>query len=597
VIDIASLDLDTLPLNELLDIASLAKENESEVVELKNNVIKSSEISDYITQFANNRGGLLILGLWDDGKPSGKITHFDKSTEIAILNGDLETYPSVGIQIKSFKIPGEDCYAVVIKIPKPNDGVQRISSNGSSIKRVGSRRAVIQPIGYSYERQILVHSNLEDLDPHLIKQFIFKLKTKVINISGDDNSILVTFQLLQLDDSKVPHPTIAGMILFGKSPDVLVSGTRVNIIRYATLEKSNKIEESAVITGPILKTIEETNDKVWSLIRKSDYLISGKRNEISEYPRTALREAISNAFFHNDYRIPGNIFIEIYPDRLEIKNMGVPLGGTRLSDLIAKPKHRNPVLLKVLSEMGFVEGWGIGLKTIVDNLRMSGLPEPKLTVSNEETCLCFRTHSFLDKETLAWISDITSKLTTEYNFHQIVALAYVRHKGKITNGIYQSINGVTTHVAGNELRSLCSSGLFISLGRGKSAYYSLAQLFDTNEVRLGKYFPTDIIVSLRGPQRKILSLVNTFAKINAKQIFYQSGYGDERGVKRILNGLVKLHLLKRIAKNQSDPNAYYEINKEFKNKTKPEKLINIIPKQQLSLDDLLNKNNQIKLDK
>jgi hypothetical protein len=52
--------------------------------------------------------------------------------------------------------------------------------------------------------------------------------------------------------------------------------------------------------------------------------------------------------------------------------------------------------------------------------------------------------------------------------------------------------------------------------------------------------------------------------INTKQIYYQSGYSDERGVKRILNGLVRLELLKRTGKSQSDPSAYYELNKTYK---------------------------------
>jgi len=110
--------------------------------------------------------------------------------------------------------------------------------------------------------------------------------------------------------------------------------------------------------------------------------------------------------------------------------MGVPLGGTRLVDLISKPRHRNPILLKVLSEMGYVEGWGIGLKTMIDNLRINGLPEPILNVSNEETCLCFKTHTFLDSETLKWVQEITSKTLFEINTHQILALAYTKLNGK-----------------------------------------------------------------------------------------------------------------------------------------------------------------------
>lgn len=559
-VDIAAIDLNALTLDRLLQIAC---KNEAEVIELKDNILKPAAISDYIAQFSNNRGGLLVFGLNDDGTPSGKIRRFDKTNEISIQEGDLTTMPSVGIQIKPFHVPSKSCWVVAVKIPKPVDGIQRISSSGALVKRVASRRAIIQPLDYSYERQALSDASIGDLDEFSIGLFFNRLREKAPYITQDRNNILQLFQILRLDTSNMLHPTIAGMILFGKSPDIWVNGTRVNIIRYSTLERSSDIEDSVVFTGPIVRTIEETDKKVWSLIRRSSYLISGKRHEITEYPYLAIKEGIHNAFFHNDYQIPGDIIIEVFPDRLEIRNMGVPLGGTRLADLVAKPKHRNRILLKVLSEMGFVEGWGIGLKTMLDNLRKNGLPEPTLNVSSEETRLCFRTHAFLDAETLQWIQNTTSRSPIDINFRQILALAYAKHQKKITNTIYQRINGVSTHVAGNELRELCSSGLFIQLGRGKSVYYTLVELFGTDELRLEKYFPREVILKLGNPQRKILSIVETFGKINAKQIFYQSGYSDERGVKRILNSLVRLDLIKRTGKSKSDPSAYYEINKEY----------------------------------
>lgn len=556
--DVTSVDFDTLSLSQLLQIAS---KNEAEVIELKDGILKPAEISDYIAQFCNNRGGLLIFGLNDDATISGKIQQYDKNNEISIQEGAIATTPSVAIKIKPFYVSDKSCWVVAVKIPKPVDGIKRISSKGALVKRVASRRSIIQPAEYSYENQILSDASIEDLDEFSIDTFFGNLKQKAPHITLDKNSVLRLFQIIRLDDTDTTRPTVAGMILFGKSPDVWVNGTRVNVIRYATSQRSGNVEDSAVFTGPIVKTMEEATRKAWNLIRRPSYQISGKRQEISEYPFLAIREAIHNAFFHNDYHVPGTIFIELFPDRLEVKNMGVPLGGTRLIDLIDKPKHRNRVLLKVLSEMGFVEGWGIGLRTMIDTLSNNGLPEPTLDASGEETRLCFRTHSFLDAETLQWIQDFTAKSPIDINFRQILALAYAKHQKKITNAIYQKINGVTTHVAGNELRELCSSGLFIQLGRGKSAHYTLAELFDKDEVRLQKYFPLESIIKLGNPQRKILSIIEAYGGINAKQIFYQSGYSDERGVKRHLNSLVRLGFVVRKGKSISDPNAYYEINK------------------------------------
>ena len=110
----------------------------------------------------------------------------------------------------------------------------------------------------------------------------------------------------------------------------------------------------------------------------------------------------------------------------------------------------------------------------------------------------------------------------------------------------------------------------------------LSELFDTDELRLKKYFPPQIIYELGNPQRKILSIIETFGKISAKQIYYQSGYRDERGVRRILSSLFKSELVKRTGKSMSDPSAYYEINKQY-NKTKRRALTSKKPLQ-LRLD-------------
>jgi len=566
--NVEDIDLNKLSLRDVQNIVKNRTENESEVIEIKESIVKPAIISDYIAQFANNRGGLLIFGFKDDGTKSNKITNFSKENENSIIEGDLCTYPSVGIQVKSLEDSRNSSWVIVMKVPKPTDGIPRISSKGASVKRVGSRRSIIPPLERAYEREIIWAASINDLDSSLMELFVSKLKSKLANLPGNTIEIFELFQLVRKDERGELRPTVAGMILFGKSPEVFISGTRINIIRYATSERTNEILESEVITGPILSSMEETHNKTWSLIRKNTYLISGKRHEISEYPYIVIREAIYNAFFHNDYQIHGDIFIELFPDRLEIKNMGIPLGGTRLSDLMSKPKYRNRILLKVLSEMGFVEGWGVGIKMMVENLKKNGLPEPILNVENEETRLCFRTHTFLGKDTLDWINKLTSRYPISINFRQVLALAYTKHKKKITNSIYQNVNGVSTHVAGNELRELSSYGLLVQLGRGKSSYYTLVELFDKDEIRLEKYYPMDLLIKLRNPQRRILSIVETFGEINSKQILYQSGYTDLRGVQRLLNSLVKLGLLNRIGKSMSDPNAYYEINKEYSKKIK-----------------------------
>jgi ATP-dependent DNA helicase RecG len=72
------------------------------------------------------------------------------------------------------------------------------------------------------------------------------------------------------------------------------------------------------------------------------------RQQVKMYPEKAIREFVANALIHQDLSITGSgVMIEIFPDRIEITNPGVPLVDTnRFID--AAPKSRNETLRLIL---------------------------------------------------------------------------------------------------------------------------------------------------------------------------------------------------------------------------------------------------------
>jgi hypothetical protein len=85
-----------------------------------------------------------------------------------------------------------------------------------------------------------------------------------------------------------------------------------------------------------------------------------EREELLEYPRFAVREALVNAVAHRDYRISGRrIEIRMYADRLEIISPGGLPGYMTLDNLVEEHFSRNPRLVNGLFQWGFIEerGW------------------------------------------------------------------------------------------------------------------------------------------------------------------------------------------------------------------------------------------------
>ena len=106
---------------------------------------------------------------------------------------------------------------------------------------------------------------------------------------------------------------------------------------------------------------------------------TGKREDRTDYPITAIREALLNSLVHRDYSIHTEgmpIQILMYHDRIEIRNPG-GLYGRMTIDEIGKrqPDTRNPVLVTALEVMGITENRYSGIPTIrrsMDEYRLDG---------------------------------------------------------------------------------------------------------------------------------------------------------------------------------------------------------------------------------
>ncbi len=73
-----------------------------------------------------------------------------------------------------------------------------------------------------------------------------------------------------------------------------------------------------------------------------------EREEITEYPRFAVREALVNAVAHRDYRIKGRrIEIRMYANRLEIISPGGLPGYMTVDNLVEEHFSRNPRIVTI----------------------------------------------------------------------------------------------------------------------------------------------------------------------------------------------------------------------------------------------------------
>ena len=120
---------------------------------------------------------------------------------------------------------------------------------------------------------------------------------------------------------------------------------------------------------------------------------TGERNDKTEYPVVALREAVLNALIHRDYSMHTEampIEVIMYKNRIEIHNPG-GLYGRMTLDTLGKmqPDTRNPVLARALETLGITENRYSGIPTIQRELRTAGLREAVFADSRNEFVVTF----------------------------------------------------------------------------------------------------------------------------------------------------------------------------------------------------------------
>lgn len=100
------------------------------------------------------------------------------------------------------------------------------------------------------------------------------------------------------------------------------------------------------------------------------------RRNIPAYPHDVIRELIANALVHRPYTIRGDIFLNIYPEYIEIVNPGqLPLGVT-IENILHTTKKRNEHMCGIFYALHLMEREGSGYDMMYEQLLSNGKAVP-----------------------------------------------------------------------------------------------------------------------------------------------------------------------------------------------------------------------------
>ena len=188
--------------------------------------------------------------------------------------------------------------------------------------------------------------------------------------------------------------TNLGAILFAKRlPDFpSLERKAVRVIKYEGTDRVSAASKEQVGAKGYASGFEGLIDYINNLLPNNEIMGKALRKVVPMYPEIAVRELVANAVIHQNFFMQGTSpMIEIFSDRLEITNPGIPLiDKARFID--HPPVSRNEKLASFLRRIGICEERGSGFDKVVFATEYFQLPAPDIDIYNDHTKVTLYAH-------------------------------------------------------------------------------------------------------------------------------------------------------------------------------------------------------------
>lgn len=507
----------TIPANESLDI------------EFKSDVksYPDHELIDEIVGMTNTVGGVLYLGVEDDGT----ITGVNKKNKDAIGVTALianNTVPPIAVRAE---IIAEEKDVLKIEIPRSRGVIS--TSSGKILRRrlkIDGTPEVIPMYSYEipsrlselgmldFSAQPLAGAVLDDLDPN---QRV-RLRRIIQNRQGGEKTLLalpddelnMALRLVTEVAGKYV-PTVAGMLLIGKEE-------RISELMPTARSTFQVLEGTAVrmnedSSKPLLELFEnyETYLKAWNPEREMEYGLF--RIPIPEFDWAAFREGLVNAFCHRDYTMLGNVRVLIDDEGLVISNPGGFIDGVNLKNLLTvEPHGRNPALADAMKRIGLAEKTGRGIDRIYEGSIVFGRPWPDYSESTNRIVKLFIQRAKADLPFAKLVADEQNRQGKPLSIYTLMILSLLNNERRCNLERIIEITSLSENKVRSAVENMIEMGLIEASGKGRNRSFILGKKIYREINETIQYVRQTGIDSIRYPEL-VMKLAQTQNGIITKQ--------------------------------------------------------------------------------
>lgn len=410
--------MEYIDFKKLID-ALTAKPKETEWIEFKRNFHSKEEIGERISALSNSAYlcnmpfGYIVFGVDDK-------THYIIGTDLygkqkMVGNEELESWLSTRLNPRiDFEIIDDFDYEnkghiCIFKIPATTNRLVsflhekyiRVGGITRKLKDYPAKEAKIWKGSQKPLEKIVLKKGLsaQEVASYLSIETYFDMMH--LPFPQDTNGILDRFlsEHLIIKDEIGYSITELGAILFAKRLSDFDGLKRkmVRVIVYKGKGKIDTIREQSFDKGYAI-IFEEMVSWVNSQLPANEEIGQALRKDARMYPEIAIRELIANMLIHQDFAEQGFPMIEIYSDRIEISNPGLPL--ISIERFIDEYQSRNDSLADIMRRMGICEEKGSGMDRSIASIELYQLPPLRFQVQENRTTttiFAYRKFAEIDK--------------------------------------------------------------------------------------------------------------------------------------------------------------------------------------------------------
>jgi len=346
----------------------LSGENSS--IEFKNEQVRGENLAREMVAFANSQGGIILLGVEDDGSISG-CSQLTEQEERIMNIARNNVIPSIIPKVQRMEIQNKTTLIIHIEkgLNKPyqtqnHQFLVRVGSTNRTVTQLELLRLFQQAGFFHYDLNEVPHTGIKDIHFSKIEEYLLKYEVSLVDESMEEKMNILKNMDIIGENSEM---TVGGLLIFGLHPQRYLRNASISFARYLGDDVTENLLDLKVIEGTLDYQIDTTTALIMSHLGMPSSIQNTKRIDLQEtYDRKIMRELIVNACIHRNYAILGSrIRVLMFDHRLEIHSPG------RLPNTVTVEKMKrgvsyasNPVLLKFMENLRYIDKLGRGIPMV-----------------------------------------------------------------------------------------------------------------------------------------------------------------------------------------------------------------------------------------